>query len=213
MKLNSVILIFSATNEFYGIPEFSPFPLLKWCVPAVSSHFSLKPEVSFVLKATKRVETNPSEDTGSLRSALLVGGSAGVGVGDNKAQGSLASQHTERHLPAKPKPPAAEVSPSSLACSPLGFGLNEPGRKAELPKITHSQEDQLRREAEMATSFILKPQQKKKKAQVLHKMASYLSTVKVSQQQPWGWGRISVSHTHDQPGAATADAVPTPPHS
>lgn len=146
MKLNSVILIFSATNEFYGIPEFSPFPLLKWCVPAVSSHLSLKAEVSFVLKATKRVETNPSEDTGSLRSALLVGGSAGVGVGDNKAQGSLASQHTERHLPGKPKPPAAEVSPSSLACSPLVFGLNEPGRKAELPKITHSQEDQLRRD-------------------------------------------------------------------
>lgn len=98
MKLNSVIFLFSATNEFYGIPGFSPFPLLKWCVPAVSSHLSLKAEVSFVLKATKRVETDPSEDTGSLRSALLVGGSAGVGVGDNKAQGSLASQHTERLL-------------------------------------------------------------------------------------------------------------------
>lgn len=62
-----------------------------------------------------------------------------AGVWDKKAQGSLACWHTQRHLPGKSRSSAAEVNPSSLACKPLGFRLNEPGRKADLSKITHLQ--------------------------------------------------------------------------
>lgn len=62
-----------------------------------------------------------------------------TGVWDKAAQGSLVSQHMQRHLPGKPKSSAAEVNPSSLACKPLGFRLNEPGRKAEASQTTHSQ--------------------------------------------------------------------------
>lgn len=116
-----------------------PFPLLQWCAPAVASHLSLKAEVSFVSKAAKRVETHLKTKAFFIQPGWWEDRLGLAGVWDKAAQGSLVSQHMQTHLPGKPKSSAAEVNPSSLACKPLGFRLNEPGRKAEVSKITHSQ--------------------------------------------------------------------------
>lgn len=135
-----------------------------------------------------------------LPSASLVGGSAGFGVGD-KIQGCLTSQHTQRHPPRKPKPSVAEVIPSSLACNPVSFGLNEPGRKVELAKITPGGSTKKKgRQRWQHLSFWSQKKKKKKSTSSLQNkwLLTFLPELKVSQQQPRGWGRISVSHSHDQ---------------
>lgn len=82
---------------------------------------SLKAEVSYVGKAAKSIEADPSEDESFPRSASLVGGSAGVGWSWRQhGSGLLVSTHTQRYLPGKPKSAAAAVGP---AVSPASLSV------------------------------------------------------------------------------------------
>lgn len=79
-----------------------------------------------------------TEDKSFLHSPSLVGRSAGVSWSlRQQGSGSLASRHTQRHLPGKSKSSAVEASPSSLIWKPLG--LNEQGKNAEVSIIMHLQ--------------------------------------------------------------------------
>ena len=114
----------------------------------------------------------------------------------DKAQGSLVSWHTQRHLPAKSKSSAAEVNLSRLICKPLGFRLKEPCRKAEVSKLTHLQGGSTEKKGRGGNTFNSAVPASRSRRTLQNDFPPEHSE---TEQRPWGWGEICVTHLHLAP--------------